>query len=38
MSGTVLFAYILMSVENSHFYDDGMMQLDFFSNERQKIS
>lgn len=37
MSGTVLFAYILMSIENSHFYDDGMMQKDFFSSERQKI-
>lgn len=38
MSGTVLLAYILMSIENSHFYDDEMMPKDFFSSEEQKIS
>lgn len=38
MSGTVLFAYILMSIENSHFYDDEMMPKDFNSSEEQKIS
>lgn len=38
MSGTVLFAYILMSIENSHFYDDEMMPKHFFNSEEQKIS
>lgn len=37
MLGIVLFVYILMLIENLYFYDDGMMQKDFFSSERQKI-
>lgn len=44
MSGTVSFAYILMPKENSHFYDDGMMQYYnrmkrfIFNSEKHKIS
>lgn len=43
MSGTVSFAYILMPKENSHFYDDGMMQYYnfmkrfIFNSEKHKL-
>lgn len=43
MSGTVSFAYILMPKENSHFYDDAMMQYYnfmkrfIFNSEKHKL-